>query len=567
MLHRTKTALVVVFAALPLVVGACQGTDDSEGDDSDTGVHAGADAAPDGAADPGIECILDTECDSGVCKDGACQAPACDDGVHNGSETAADCGGPCDGCEAGTACDADGDCATGRCDGGTCAEAASDDGIHNGDETATDCGGPCDPCALGEACESGDDCNTKACQKNVCVEPGCMDGAQNGAETDVDCGGPACAACEPGDDCGTDDDCTSGVCDGGSCAAGACDDGVQNGDESDVDCGSESCGPCETGSSCDEDSDCATSLCGGNDGATCVECTDGETRTSEKACGPDDRGRVTQECIDHDWSDTGCEGAWYANCADVAADQPNASSGTFEIDPDGPDGSDHAPRDVFCNMDYDQGGWTLVAVVSDDGQDHWTMTNRAYWTDDTTTFGSLDQLEQDYKNEGIQILPMKDLLFVHQPSGEWAAYHDVSNGQQSLGDTIAAHPYPFCYKLVANFSHSPDRGTIQIQGKMCDNELYFNLGDFDGQGEPYCKDLSGSDNRATFGPVWNIDNGDGCPFDDPAQAGLGPVNSTCANCDAADADTEVNALGWAGPAGLNTGESGKAENYMRIYVR
>ena len=44
---------------------------------------------------------------------------------------------------------------------------------------------------------------------------------------------------------------------------------------------------------------------------------------------------------------------------------------------------------MYCVMDetYDGGGWTLVAVSSDDGQDmEWN--NRNYWDTDTTTFGS-----------------------------------------------------------------------------------------------------------------------------------------------------------------------------------
>jgi len=566
MSNRMRTAFVVALATVCLPSTACQGTDEEPGG-PDTGSRTESDAGADARPGHNVECIIDADCESGVCEGGECRAPACDDEVRNGDETGVDCGGSCEGCAAGTACTADGDCASGRCREKTCAEPTCEDGRSNGEETGPDCGGSCQPCPTGESCTSGDDCQTSACQDGTCVEPSCMDGAHNGAETDLDCGGPACSPCEPGEACSSDDDCTSGVCNEGSCAAGACDDGIRNGDETDVDCGSVSCGPCPNGKQCEEDDDCESSLCGGDDGSTCVACETGQTRTSDRACGPEDRGRVTQKCTDYSWTDTGCEGAWYESCAEIAADRPNASSGTYTIDPDGPDQSTHAPRNVHCNMDREQGGWTLVAVVSDDGQDNWTMDNRSYWTDDTTTFGSLDALNEDYKNEGIQILPMKDILFVHQPSGVWAAYHDVSNGQQSLGGIVGAHPYPFCYKHVANYSHSPDHGTIRIQGTLCDNELYFNLGDFDGNGEPYCKDLNGAENNATFGPVWNIDGGDGCPFDDPARAGLGPTNGNCDKCNTDAASTETNALGFAGPAGLNTGEEGTAENYMRIYVR
>ena len=40
-------------------------------------------------------CALAGDCLSGVCTAGVCQAPTCTDGVHNGTETAVDCGGLC----------------------------------------------------------------------------------------------------------------------------------------------------------------------------------------------------------------------------------------------------------------------------------------------------------------------------------------------------------------------------------------------------------------------------------------------------------------------------------------
>lgn len=40
-----------------------------------------------------VECLVDSDCPSGVCSGNACQVPACTDGVLNGDEVGIDCGG------------------------------------------------------------------------------------------------------------------------------------------------------------------------------------------------------------------------------------------------------------------------------------------------------------------------------------------------------------------------------------------------------------------------------------------------------------------------------------------
>jgi hypothetical protein len=55
-----------------------------------------------------------------VCRDGICQPPACDDGVHNGSELAVDCGPPCGPCGFGAPCGDHSQCQSGACANGHC---------------------------------------------------------------------------------------------------------------------------------------------------------------------------------------------------------------------------------------------------------------------------------------------------------------------------------------------------------------------------------------------------------------------------------------------------------------
>ncbi len=185
-------------------------------------------------------------------------APACDDRNRNGDETDIDCGGAiCEPCNVGRSCLVHLDCVTMNCrPSGTCGPfARCDDGVQNGAETDADCGGDtCVPCDVGEGCGVDDDCTSAVCIEDVCVESACDDGRLAGLETDIDCGGPECEPCADSLGCVIPADCTSLSCHpiDGFCQAPTCSDGIQNGDESAIDCGG-TCGgePCPT--ECGED--------------------------------------------------------------------------------------------------------------------------------------------------------------------------------------------------------------------------------------------------------------------------------------------------------------------------
>lgn len=227
-------------------------------------------------------------------------AASCRDGIRNGFEIDVDCGGNCGPCAVEQACLEASDCTTGLCEGGVCqAEASCDDGQQNGDETDVDCGGSCGVCDPGDRCAFDDDCSSSTCVQGRCRDPACDDNRQNGDETGVDCGGPDCGACSDGEGCAEAADCVSGVCEGGSCAAPTCSDGVQNGDELGLDCGA-GCPGCPDGTICTEDADCASSVCDDEVGeCVAASCDDGRLNQDESdvdcggtACGacPDGAG-------------------------------------------------------------------------------------------------------------------------------------------------------------------------------------------------------------------------------------------------------------------------------------
>jgi hypothetical protein len=219
----------------------------------------------------GQSCSDASNCVSGVCTDGVCQA-TCTDGLRDGSETGVDCGGgSCPACGPGEGCASASDCVSGACTNSVC-QATCSDGLLDGSETGLDCGGgTCSACGDGLGCISASDCQNGVCRNAICLAAACANGMQDGSETAVDCGG-ACAPCAAGLGCNAASDCVSGVCSGGACQA-TCNDRVRDGNETDVDCGGGGCSACAEERSCNVASDCASNVC--TSGVCQATCNDG----------------------------------------------------------------------------------------------------------------------------------------------------------------------------------------------------------------------------------------------------------------------------------------------------
>jgi hypothetical protein len=221
--------------------------------------------------------------------------PSCDDGEQNGDETGSDCGGSCPSrCTVGGTCELDSDCAEGLFCGGEssrCVAPACDDNVLNGAETALDCGGgTCTACPDDAACLEGRDCQSRVCgDDGTCAAPACGDGQQNGDETAVDCGGSCPQNCGTGAGCAGGRDCQSGVCGTQGCGAGAgnccqapsCTDNVQNGGESDTDCGAQGCPDCGLGESCQFNGQCQSNQCLNGVCNNVPTCTDDQQNGTE----------------------------------------------------------------------------------------------------------------------------------------------------------------------------------------------------------------------------------------------------------------------------------------------
>ncbi|HSP79031.1 MAG TPA: hypothetical protein VLQ93_10905, partial [Myxococcaceae bacterium] len=167
--------------------------------------------------------------------------------------------------------------------------------------------------------------------------------------------------------------------------------------------------------------------------------------------------------------------------------------------------------------------------------------------------------DRDFKSPALHQVAFTDLLFVHAPSSQWAAYESVGNGSTDMGSFMAGLDAPTCDPSRGGHGYPLSAGTISTQGWLCDTDLYFHLGDLDGTEDAnYCKGNSGFQD-STYGPTWNISYNHPCPFDEPAYASTGPTLSY--------PDFELPGVGFGEALGLNTGEQGMAQNYLQIYVR
>ncbi len=308
------------------------------------------------------------------------------------------------------------------------------------------------------------------------------------------------------------------------CAPPTCSDGLLSGDEEGIDCGG-SCYPCAGDLGCEQHSDCLSGHC---ELSLCVLLPD---------------------------------------CSEIHARAPELASRIYAIAPlNTPNAPWSRPYTVFCEMTLLDGGWTLVLVSSDDDVPTWTMNRSALMTTDRTEVGRPSLRAHDLMSLGLHDIRFEDLLFRHQPSGITASYRYVGSGSSSFAAFMSRLPYPACGYAMAGNGFPLSGGSLTAEERLCDTDLYFNLGDHEIDDNENCLDPASAVNNANFGPAWNAASNGPCPFDDPYRAGVGP-HSACGECPPGTADIEANGRGFGNPLDVNGEHSGEAKTYLQMYVR
>ena len=427
----------------------------------------------------GVEtCIPETGCKAGnalLCDDGnPCTDDACDADFgcqHNMNQA------PCDD---GNSCTVGDLCASGKCKPGNPLN-CNDQSICTDDvcDAATGCLHLLNtvPCDDGDLCSTGDKCFLGACAGGASLP--CDDGnlcTDDSCSPDAGCQFvPNSTACDDGSVCTDGDKCSKGWCAAGNqvdcddlnpCTTDYCDAalGCQHAfnilpcDDGDACTAGDIClnGGCQAGELlvCSDDNSCTDDSCSPAVGclftANSAPCDDDDACTvgdvcANTACAP---GPDPLDCDDSkECTDDSCDaqaGCLHANllagtecqpdgkCADglcvpnivdscktILANNPNASSGTYTLDPDGNGGV--APFEVYCEMGVDEGGWTMaMSLNTADG--HISSLTDNIWTVKAESGSFAARWSADYKSPAsVNVSGTQLLLVIRSHNGQEGA--------------------------------------------------------------------------------------------------------------------------------------------------
>lgn len=179
-----------------------------------------------------------------------------------------------------------------------------------------------------------------------------------------------------------------------------------------------------------------------------------------------------------------------------------AADGVYKVDLNGGDESDAV--DVYCDMTRKEGGWTLVAVIADDGNNYWTWDDRSKTYDGVSVTGSVSSISTDYQGEAWHSLAGSEMLFTKANNASDYIYYTSILSNSSIGSR-----YPTSIAAVGEFAAADFSGAWQQE---CGTQLHMSLVQPDSDGNGW--------DEASWGFVWRSVNNNSCNYDD----GNGGIN-------------------------------------------
>ena len=176
-----------------------------------------------------------------------------------------------------------------------------------------------------------------------------------------------------------------------------------------------------------------------NIGDACDPDIDGDGTVNEDDCDPEDKNiypGADEVCFNDKDDDCDADTPDVCNslhCKGLLEDSPDLDSGVYKIDPDGAGGVE--PFDVYCDMETNSGGWTLIAIVSDTDSTNWHAFHTNWKT--AGSFGTTTDPahSQDAKSAAYALVSGTDLMLSY--NGQTLLYANTCLPSQSLSEYLA----------------------------------------------------------------------------------------------------------------------------------
>lgn len=181
------------------------------------------------------------------------------------------------------------------------------------------------------------------------------------------------------------------------------------------------------------------------------------------------------------------------NCLEIMDQKHSRGNDIYKINQGGQE------FDVYCNMTLENGGWTLVGTMADDGNNYWYWNNRNVLRDGST-YGNVIEKEKDYQSMAWNKVSGNSILLTPTNESKYLRYDSV------LTDQPLKDIYPSSNIQSKTYEASRVNGSWWID-TSCDNGKYYMrtmTPDSDAHGW----------NEASAGFVWMSNNNEGCSWDD-----------------------------------------------------